>query len=92
MSLLDKYYHAPDVEKSGFLVDQVYNEGQVEYMDFAYDGSPFNLYDHSGNVSKAVPLTARPPANETFVNFKGTVIPRDKAPNFYSARPMYRYY
>ena len=83
--LTQKWRYYPDVEKSGWLVDQVGCDNQVEYMDHAHDGSPYNLYDSSGRIRKSVPLTMRPPANAVLKGFKGTVIPSNKAPTFYNS-------
>lgn len=70
------YQYIPNVERSGWLVDQVYCNNQRQFMDHAYDGSPYNIYDHQGNINKAVPLVARPPVNHVFAGFRGTVVPK----------------
>ena len=82
-----KYY--PDVEKSGWLVDQVGCDRQVEYMDHAHDGSPYNLYAHDGSIRKDVPLTMRPPVNTVLRGFKGTALPANKAPTFYGTSNLW---
>lgn len=89
--LLHDYRYYPDEEKSGFLVDQVGQRHQVEYMDYTYDGSSvYNMYAHDGRIRKSVPLTARPPINRTYNGFKGTIMPSDKAPSFYNvSEPFY---
>jgi hypothetical protein len=81
--LQHKFKYYPDVEKSGWVADQVYNSAQVEYMDYAHDGAVVNMYSHSGGINKSVPLTMRPPVNKTYYGFKGTIVPRDKALGFY---------
>lgn len=89
MAYTGKWRYYPDVEKSGWLCDQVGQDHQVEYMDHAHDGSPYNLYDHSGKISKAVPLTMRPPVNTVFAGFKGKAIPANEAPGFYDVTNLY---
>lgn len=87
--LYQRWRYYPDVEKSGWLVDQVGCDHQIEYMDHAHDGSPYNMYDSAGNIHKAVPLTMRPPVNTVFKGFKGEAIPSNKAPGFYNTTNLY---
>lgn len=75
------YKYFPTVERSGYLADQVYSDHQQRFMDHAHDGSPYNLYDQSGNINKAVPLTARPPVNQVFPGFRGMVAPSQTNPH-----------
>ena len=85
-----RYKYYPDVARMPVLADQVYCPRRVSFADHAFDGSMYNVYDHEGNIDKAIPLNVRPPIGHYIPGFQGRVYPNGCEPTLYNNRvPQY---
>ena len=82
-----KYY--PHVDRALPLVDQAGKKRMQHHMEHQYDGSPFNLYNHSGHINKGLPLTFRPPVDKVLSSFRGDFINSSQNPTFYGCNSCF---
>lgn len=85
----DKFRYYPYIERSGFIVDQTDRRRYRDFMDHAFDGAAFHLYDHNGRINKGLPLTLRPPINKVLPGFRGDIVNAQEAPTFYDCQSCY---